>query len=44
VSSLLADVLGFWLLATAGCSALLAAVVGVQGALERARRRREVRR
>lgn len=44
MSSLVADLLGFWLLATVGCSVLLAAVVGVQGAVGRARRRRRVRR
>ena len=42
--ALVADLLGFWLLATVGCSVLLAAVVGVQGAVGRARRRRRVRR
>ncbi len=44
MSALLADVLGLWLVATAACSALLALVVGVQGALARTRRRRSVRR
>lgn len=44
MSSLLADVLGFWLVATAACSALLALVVAVQGAVARTRRRRSVRR
>ena len=40
MSSLLADALGLWLVATAACSALLALVVGVQGIASRARRRR----
>jgi hypothetical protein len=44
VTGLLADALGFWLVATAACSALLGTVVAGQAAMARARRPRPRRR
>ena len=44
MTSFAADLLVVWLVVTAACSGLLLLVMGVQGALTRAHRRRSARR